>query len=191
MPAFTTHLHLAKPGGGSSGLILPDEVQDIDVLNGNADIIDGWATTVDAAIAEFNADEGAWQNWTPAFHATSFANSGASYSGRYKQIGKTVFGHAVINLGTVSNSGAAGAIYTVTLPTAVASSESGKFIGTLWAALAGHTLQNGTDSINGAPLRADGGVPLTLSGTLWQQGNPMGALGTGAVVLYQFCYESA
>jgi len=40
MPAFTTRLGLYKPGGGSSGLITPDEVVDIDKLNDNFDKID-------------------------------------------------------------------------------------------------------------------------------------------------------
>jgi hypothetical protein len=48
MPQFTSHLNLAKPGGGSSGLILPDETQDIDVLNANSDKIDAWAAQVDS-----------------------------------------------------------------------------------------------------------------------------------------------
>lgn len=40
MPAFTPNLNLYKPGGGSTGLILPDEVVDIDRINANSDIID-------------------------------------------------------------------------------------------------------------------------------------------------------
>lgn len=40
MPAFTSRLNLYKPGGGSSGLILPDEVLDVDRLNNNFDAID-------------------------------------------------------------------------------------------------------------------------------------------------------
>lgn len=43
MPAFTSFLNLYKPGGGSTGLILPDEVADIDRLNQNADLIDAFA----------------------------------------------------------------------------------------------------------------------------------------------------
>ncbi len=43
MPASTPFLGLYKPGGGSSGLILPDEVVDIDRINGNSDIIDQFA----------------------------------------------------------------------------------------------------------------------------------------------------
>lgn len=41
MPAYTTVLGLYKPGGGSSGLIVPDEPVDIDKLNNNFDLIDG------------------------------------------------------------------------------------------------------------------------------------------------------
>lgn len=40
MPAFTPNLNLYKPGGGSSGLIVPDEVVDIDRINANMDILD-------------------------------------------------------------------------------------------------------------------------------------------------------
>lgn len=43
MSALTTYLGLYKPGGGSSGLIVPDEVIDVDRLNGNSDLIDLWA----------------------------------------------------------------------------------------------------------------------------------------------------
>lgn len=40
MPAFTSRLSLYKPGGGSTGTILPDEVADIDQINANFDKID-------------------------------------------------------------------------------------------------------------------------------------------------------
>ena len=40
MATNTTRLNLYKPGGGSSGLILPDEIADIDKINGNMDLID-------------------------------------------------------------------------------------------------------------------------------------------------------
>lgn len=43
MPEYTPNLNLYKPGGGSSGLIQPDEVADIDRLNGNFDLIDAFA----------------------------------------------------------------------------------------------------------------------------------------------------
>lgn len=43
MPAFTPFLNLYKPGGGSTGLITPDEVADIDRLNANFDLIDDFA----------------------------------------------------------------------------------------------------------------------------------------------------
>lgn len=46
MPAFTPFLNLYKPGGGSTGLITPDEVADIDRLNANSDLLDAWATRV-------------------------------------------------------------------------------------------------------------------------------------------------
>jgi hypothetical protein len=38
--AFTSRFSLYKPGGGSTGLIVPDEILDIDKLNSNFDIID-------------------------------------------------------------------------------------------------------------------------------------------------------
>lgn len=40
MPALTTRYGLYKPGGGSTGSITPDEIVDIDKLNGNFDAID-------------------------------------------------------------------------------------------------------------------------------------------------------
>lgn len=43
MPAFTPFLNLYKPGGGSTGLITPDEVVDVDRLNQDFDIIDTFA----------------------------------------------------------------------------------------------------------------------------------------------------
>ena len=43
MPASTPFLGLYKPGGGSTGLITPDEVVDIDRLNTNSDLIDAFA----------------------------------------------------------------------------------------------------------------------------------------------------
>lgn len=49
MPAFTPFLNLYKPGGGSTGLIVPDEVADIDRLNANFDSIDAFAKSWGAA----------------------------------------------------------------------------------------------------------------------------------------------
>lgn len=43
MPAYTPFLTLYKPGGGSTGLIVPDEVVDVDRLNANSDVIDAFA----------------------------------------------------------------------------------------------------------------------------------------------------
>lgn len=40
MGAYTPRAGLYKPGGGSTGLILPDETVDIDKLNANFDIVD-------------------------------------------------------------------------------------------------------------------------------------------------------
>jgi hypothetical protein len=40
MSALTTRLALYKPGGGLSGTNLPDEVADVDKINGNMDLID-------------------------------------------------------------------------------------------------------------------------------------------------------
>ena len=40
MARFTTKLALYKPGGGASGIILPDEAADIDKINSNMDSID-------------------------------------------------------------------------------------------------------------------------------------------------------
>lgn len=47
MSATTPFLNLYKPGGGSTGLILPDEVVDVDRFNANSDLIDTWAQTTD------------------------------------------------------------------------------------------------------------------------------------------------
>lgn len=51
MGATTPHLNLYKPGGGSSGTILPDERVDIDRINGNMDLIDTWSVGVDTKVA--------------------------------------------------------------------------------------------------------------------------------------------
>lgn len=50
MGATTPNIGLYKPGGGSSGLIVPDEVADIDRLNGNFDLIDAFAGTTDSRL---------------------------------------------------------------------------------------------------------------------------------------------
>lgn len=49
MPASTPFLGLYKPGGGSTGLITPDEVVDIDRLNANSDLIDAFAKSYGSA----------------------------------------------------------------------------------------------------------------------------------------------
>ena len=51
MAATTPTLWLYKPGGGSSGLITPDETVDIDKLNANADLIDAEALSVRTRLA--------------------------------------------------------------------------------------------------------------------------------------------
>jgi hypothetical protein len=43
MSDLTAFLSLFKPGGGSTGLIVPDEVVDIDRINANMDLIDNYA----------------------------------------------------------------------------------------------------------------------------------------------------
>lgn len=48
MPAFTPNLNLYKPGGGSSGILTPDEVADIDRLNANFDLLDAWSVEIDS-----------------------------------------------------------------------------------------------------------------------------------------------
>ncbi len=58
MPAFTPTLNLYKPGGGSTGVITPDEVADIDRLNQNFDAIDTWAAGVNSDLAGL---KGGWQ----------------------------------------------------------------------------------------------------------------------------------
>lgn len=51
MGALTPTLGLYKPGGGSSGVITPDEIVDVDKLNENSDLIDAEAASVRAALA--------------------------------------------------------------------------------------------------------------------------------------------
>ena len=58
MPASTPFLGLYKPGGGSSGLITPDEVVDIDRLNTNADLIDASAGQMDTRLDTLEANTG-------------------------------------------------------------------------------------------------------------------------------------
>ena len=50
MAATTPFLNLYKPGGGSTGLIVPDEVVDIDRINTNMDSIDTWAQGIDTLV---------------------------------------------------------------------------------------------------------------------------------------------
>lgn len=50
MGVFTPNLGLYKPGGGSSGLIEPDEAADIDKLNGNSDILDSTIGTMESTL---------------------------------------------------------------------------------------------------------------------------------------------
>lgn len=69
MGAYTPRAGLYKPGGGSTGLILPDETVDIDQLNSNSDIIDnllgarnipsasGYAGTFDGDLVYAQDDE--------------------------------------------------------------------------------------------------------------------------------------
>lgn len=50
MPSFTPNLNLYLPGGGSSGTITPDEVVDIDRLNQNAQLLDGFAGSTETRL---------------------------------------------------------------------------------------------------------------------------------------------
>lgn len=50
MPAFTSFLNLYKPGGGSTGVITPDETADIDRLNEDLDLIDAFASAADGRL---------------------------------------------------------------------------------------------------------------------------------------------
>lgn len=51
MAAITPVLELYKPGGGSSGVIVPDEIVDVDRLNANSDKIDAFAGGINTKIA--------------------------------------------------------------------------------------------------------------------------------------------
>lgn len=59
MGATTPHLNLYKPGGGSSGLIVPDEIVDIDKINDNSDKIDVWSTATDVTMSSLVATRNA------------------------------------------------------------------------------------------------------------------------------------
>lgn len=51
MGQFTPNLNLYKAGGGSTGLVTPDEVADIDkAVNANLDKIDAWAGPIAASL---------------------------------------------------------------------------------------------------------------------------------------------
>lgn len=52
MPAFTSNLNLYKPGGGSTGTIVPDEVVDIDRINQNSDLIDAAVGALQAKLVD-------------------------------------------------------------------------------------------------------------------------------------------
>lgn len=52
MPAFTPNLNLYKPGGGSTGLITPDEVVDVDRFNQNFDLLDAFAGSTSASLSD-------------------------------------------------------------------------------------------------------------------------------------------
>jgi hypothetical protein len=54
MGATTPFLNLYKPGGGSSGTNTPDEVMDIDRINGNFDMIDAGVATLDERVGEID-----------------------------------------------------------------------------------------------------------------------------------------
>lgn len=54
MPAFTPHLNLYLPGGGSLGIGGDDEVADIDKVNQDFQKIDTWAEEVDEKIGDEN-----------------------------------------------------------------------------------------------------------------------------------------
>lgn len=58
MPAFTPNLNLYKPGGGSTGLITPDEVVDVDRFNANLDIIDSAVKAIQDRAAALEAQGG-------------------------------------------------------------------------------------------------------------------------------------
>lgn len=64
MAEITPYLKLYKPGGGSSGLIVPDERVDVDRFNNNSDLIDAEAVSVNLRLGVL---EGRSQHyWGPA-----------------------------------------------------------------------------------------------------------------------------
>lgn len=90
----------SRPGSPFDGQVIYET--DTNVLS----IYDGssWVTVGDTDFTPFSA----WTAWTPTVTATSGTFTSVSGSGRYKQIGKTVFGSIKINI--VTNGTAAQAI---------------------------------------------------------------------------------
>lgn len=118
MPAFTSNLNLYKPGGGSTGLITPDEVVDVDRFNQNLDLLDAHAGNVlgrltrqggsaanagarDAAIPVpvqgdtiYRVDLGYFERYYDTYNATTNP-SGAGTAGWYPAPGTDISGKFV------------------------------------------------------------------------------------------------
>ena len=128
MGATTPNLALYKPGGGSTGTIVPDERVDIDKINGNMDLIDAFAGSVQTELPSMDADIlamqttinglGVWKDYTPVLTASGTnpnTGVGAVLAGRYAQIGKVVHCRGRIKFGTSGTSVGSGT-YRISLP---------------------------------------------------------------------------
>lgn len=76
MTQFTPFLNLTKPGGGSTGLIVPPDRVDIDVLNDNSNKIDAFALSWGLASARAKTLKGL---------AAAIPSSGVSFGDTYQE----------------------------------------------------------------------------------------------------------
>ena len=79
MSASTTFLNLYKPGGGSTGLIVPDEVVDIDRINTNMDTIDTFASGMDTFRTAQNGRNQQYRGLTADIGAVTSTLEGDTY----------------------------------------------------------------------------------------------------------------
>jgi hypothetical protein len=81
---------------------------------------------VDGFITSLGGTATAWTSYTPALTASTTnptLGTGSVVAGKYKQIGKTVFGWAKLQFGT-SGVAAGSGVYRISLPVTAASAES-------------------------------------------------------------------
>lgn len=178
MPVYTPFLHLAKPGGGSSGTI-PDETADIDVLNGNFDAIDTWAQGMN----------GVWQAWTPSIGASGTAptlGTGATQIGRYVKFGTTVIAQAEVIFGT-SGVAAGSGNYAFSFPVPPSPNGGTLPMGEVFAAQSGGNVQ-GPYALTLSGDHMVGNV--TFTGTAVGNSNPFVPAASSRYA-WKMIYESA